>query len=244
MTETIQRVYDMRPDKDPRNRNYPARALLPTGAVLRTKVWDCNAWLDQGSEGACVGFGVTHEAAAEPVAVSPVSNALAIAVYHQAQDNDEWPGRKYQGTSLKAGMIVGVQRGWYKSFHWDFGEEDVALTVSNNGPVLLSIEWRAGMEKVDGAGFIHATGPVRGRHCVCCRGHVIGTPPPRSAWGRFWARLTGRTQTDGRYYVLRNSWSRKWGRDGDCYLSAADLDKLLKAGGEAAIPEGRMMGRT
>jgi hypothetical protein len=45
------------------------------------------------------------------------------------------------------------------------------------------------------------------------------------------------------HYVLRNSWGADWGRNGDCYLTSRDMARLLKAGGEAAIPEGRMMGR-
>jgi hypothetical protein len=235
------RIYDMRPDPDPKNRLYPARAMLPAAAQRQTKVWDCYARLNQGNEGACVGFGLCHEAAAEPVAVPHVNDALARAVYLQAQHVDEWPGNNYKGTSLKAGMKVGVQRGWYTGYRWPFGEQDVALVVGNVGPVILSIEWRTGMERVDGAGFIHATGPVRGRHAICCRGYVAGAPL-RGTWRRFWARMTG-AGTDEGHYVLRNSWGPDWGRNGDCYLTARDMAKLLKAGGEAAIPEGRMMGR-
>jgi hypothetical protein len=237
MTATPRRVYDMRPDPDPKNRLYPARAMLPANAQRKTRVWDCYARLDQRSEGHCVGFALAHELAAEPIAVPFVNNALADAMFFQAQDNDEWPGRDYEGTSLKAGMKVGVQRGYYRGYRWPFGENEVALVVGNVGPVILSIKWTAGMERVDGAGFIHASGPVRGRHCICARGVVAGQSP-NGAWRRIWFKLTGDPLG---HYVLRNSWGPDWGRNGDCYLTSRDMARLLKAGGEAAIPEGRMM---
>jgi C1A family cysteine protease len=37
-------------------------------------------------------------------------------------------------------------------------------------------------------------------------------------------------------YRLHNSWGPKWGKGGDCFISAKDMATLLKRRGEAAVP--------
>lgn len=72
------------------------------------------AWwrlMDQGSEGACVGFGSTR-------AMMLLNRRRYDArwLYHEAQKIDEWPGENYDGTSVRAGMDVlrleGHRRVW------------------------------------------------------------------------------------------------------------------------------------
>ena len=45
---------------DKRSRGYPIRRMVAR-KKMRSYTWRCNVHLDQGSEGACVGFGVAHE---------------------------------------------------------------------------------------------------------------------------------------------------------------------------------------
>jgi len=229
----MSRAYGWRPKHDPRSRNYPARALFAADAERRTQIWPCYARLDQGREGACVGFAVTHEVAAEPVAVRNVSNDIARAVYQRAQQLDQWPGEDYSGTSVNAGMKAGVERGWYGEYRWAFGEDDLALTVSYVGPVVIGVPWHEGMEKPDARGFVRPTGRVEGGHAICVKGYVV-VQPLRGAWRRFWVSLTGQARED--YYVLHNSWGADWGKGGDCYLRRSDMAALLRQDGEAAIP--------
>lgn len=54
---------------DKRSRKYAIRAAI--GAKRpRSFTWSCDKWLDQGVEGACVGFSMTHELAARPAPVT------------------------------------------------------------------------------------------------------------------------------------------------------------------------------
>lgn len=64
---------------------------------------------DQGSEGACVGFGSSRACS--------IMNRVrydGFALYHRAQQIDEWPGENYDGTSVRAGMDVLRKEGAYK----------------------------------------------------------------------------------------------------------------------------------
>jgi hypothetical protein len=72
VTTTFPHGLGRRTEFDPRSRNYPARTLLAVEPP-RTNLWPLAEYLDQGSEGACVGFAWTHELLAEPVAPLPTS---------------------------------------------------------------------------------------------------------------------------------------------------------------------------
>ena len=50
---------------DERSREWGIRKLQP--GEPRSYTWDCDTNLNQGNEGACVGFGWAQEAAARPV---------------------------------------------------------------------------------------------------------------------------------------------------------------------------------
>lgn len=73
---------------------------------------DTQAWweyYDQGSEGACVGFGTTR-------ALVLLNRRMydAWSVYRTAQRIDEWPGEDYDGTSVRAGMDVARDYGMWR----------------------------------------------------------------------------------------------------------------------------------
>jgi hypothetical protein len=74
-----------------------------------------------------------------------------------------------------------------------------------------------GMFDTDEKGYIHATGDVTGGHCILCRGVNVGE----------------------KYFLLRNSWGRNWGKNGDCKISFKDMKKLLANGGESVFFEDR-----
>ncbi|HEX6021518.1 MAG TPA: hypothetical protein VFZ00_05945 [Solirubrobacter sp.] len=77
--------------------------LKPRGAT------DPDAWwtfYNQGSEGACVGFGISRLA-------SQLNRKLydGFWLYHEAKKVDEWPGDDYDGTSVRAGLDILRKRG-------------------------------------------------------------------------------------------------------------------------------------
>lgn len=211
---TLDPRLDRVPQWDRRNESFPIRPLLGV-PVLRERSWRCLSRLDQGREGACVGFGWSHELAAEPVHV-PVSNVSARGLYHRAQQLDEWPGEGYEGTSVLAGAKAVQEAGHMAEYRWALNLPDVLATISAYGPVVIGVDWHEGQMRTDARGYITPTGPIMGGHCTLLRGLI---------------RENRRWVTVG-----RNSWGADWGIRGDFKLAADDLGALLANGGEACVP--------
>lgn len=206
---------------DERSRNFPIRAIMPTGARPRSYTWACPVWLDQGQEGACVGFAVSHEAAARPVSVKGITNDTAKALYDRARQLDEWPGESYSGTSVLGGVKAGQEKGWYAEYRWSFSLEDLILAIGYKGPAVLGVNWYDSMFDTDKNGLVKVTGSIAGGHAILARGVNIRQ----------------------KLVCLRNSWGRDWGLDGDCFISFDDLKKLLYEDGEACVPVKRGFGQ-
>lgn len=215
-----ERVFDRVPKFDERSRAYPIRALISNRSQPRSYTWDCPLWLDQGREGACTGFAVTHEAAARPVMVKGLSSAVAMEVYHRARQLDEWPGEDYEGSSVLGAIKAGRERGWYDEYRWAFGVEDLALAVSRSGPAILGINWYEAMGDPTREGLIKVGGRLLGGHAILCSGYSV----PK------------------RLFRLHNSWGLAWGVRGECFISYEDMDRLLRESGEACIPVRRAYG--
>lgn len=210
----IKRAFGRLIEFDEKSRKFPVTAVIRRGLKPRTKNWRCDIVLDQGNVGACTGFSVAHEAAAVPVVVPGITNEVAMQVYKRAQQLDQWPGEDYEGSSVLAAMKAGIERRWYKSYRWAFGESDLALAISYIGPAVLGIPWCAGMMELDENGLITVTGELVGEHAILCNGY----------------------NATKKLYKLHNSWGAGWGINGECYVRAADMKKLLKENGEACIP--------
>lgn len=217
------RKFDRVPAVDPRNDDYPVRLLwtevkcshIETAEPkIVTKHWDDYAYLDQGSDGACVGFGTSGELAAEPDSVPNVDNAFALGVYNDAKEIDEWPGVDYEGTSVLAGAKVAKNRGYYSGYLWATTEEDMARTVSNYGPVIIGVDWYENMMDPDSNGFLTPTGEVVGGHCVVVTG----------------------IDAEGAFYSIRNSWGTSWGDNGSAKISRASMANLIANNGDVCKP--------
>lgn len=208
------RVLDRRVEFDQRSRSFPIRALIGR-PDRRTRRWRLLERLDQGAEGACVGYGWAHELAALPVKVKQ-TNEDARAIYQRAQQLDQWPGEDYEGTSVLAGAKAVGEQGHMPEYRWAFGVDDVLDTLAAYGPVVIGVDWHEGMFDTDERGYIEPTGRVLGGHCVCLRGVVR----ERGEWAA----------------LGRNSWGRGWGIAGDFKLAAPGLAALLEADGDACVP--------
>ncbi len=136
----------------------------------------------------------------------------AATIYAEAQKRDEWEGESYGGTSVRAGAKYLQELGFVAEYRWAFTLEDVRRTLAL-GPMVFGISWHQDMMETDRAGFIHATGPVIGGHAIRC----VGWSDKKKA------------------VRLRNSWGKSFGQAGRCWLSYADLEKLLADDGEACI---------
>ena len=219
---------DLRLDRikqfDERSRNYPIRKVTGT-KPYRSYTWRCSRWLDQGSDGACVGFSIAHELIARPAEVKGIMPRFAKEkIYWEAQKIDEWrggsyPGAKpfYEGTSVLAGAKVVQSLGYIDSYYWSFSISDFKIGIGYHGPAVIGINWYEDMMETDSKGFIKPTGSILGGHAILVRSINIKDS----------------------YFLLRNSWGSEWGKKGDCKLSFKDMGKLLKEDGEAVFFKNR-----
>lgn len=225
LTSTDPRL-DRIPRDDARNRNYPIRALLNPEVRPRSYTWACADHLDQGQEGACVGFGFAHELIAKPRVVAGVSASYArTELYWNIQRNDAWPGGAYpgadpfyEGTSVLDGAAYMKAHGWYDEYRWALSEEDLCLAVGYHGPAVIGVNWWTGMMDTDTNGMIHKSGQIEGGHCTLVKGVSL---------------------RHGRY-IIHQSWGASWGVGGDCMISREDMAALLADQGEACVPVVRM----
>lgn len=206
------RVFDRRVLFDERSRSYNVADVLEVPKP-RSYTWPCAPHLDQRSEGACVGFGLTHEIAAKPK-VHPVTEDMARNIYYAARKIDPWPGEAYEGTAVLAGVKVVQSMGFLDEYRWAFNLNDFLIAVSHKGPGVIGVNWYEGMMRPDPDGTIHATGEIVGGHCTLVKG--VNVPK--------------------RLVKIHQSWGRSHGIDGDVLLSWDDLGKLLDEDGEALIP--------
>lgn len=208
------------PEFDERSRQFPIRQLIKKTAKPVTRSWTCYKWLDQGDSPACTGFSVSHEAAASPVVVPKIDNAVALNLYSRAKELDEWPGDDYDGSSVLGAIKAGAEKGWYQEYRWSFSIDDLILAVGHSGPAVLGLNWYEGMFDPDINGYLHPVGE-------CVGGHAI---------------LTNNVNMKGRFFTLHNSWGKSWGINGEARISFDDLDRLLHEQGEACVPVRRGLG--
>lgn len=199
---------------DPRSRNYPIRTLLTT-KQRRSYTWHVPVKLDQGYEGACVGFGVAAERAARPKEHPEVTNEVAKHIYDVARVIDHSENRNFdEGATVLGGIKAAQAAGWIGEYRWAFTEEEVALTVGYHGPVIIGSNWTTDMDTPDENGFITPTGTYRGGHCYILYAYSV--------------------KKDA--YAIWNS----WGTGHWAWIKRNDMANLLNAYGEACIPVERL----
>lgn len=179
----------------------------------RSYTWSVAQHLDQGQDGACVGFGFTHLEMARPKPHKGLTYDDAMSLYHRAQQLDEYPGENYSGTSVNAGGLASREKGWLMQFRWATSVDDIVSAIGHHGPVVMGTNWYAGMMDIDSNGFLHPTGTLEGGHCWLIKGVSVKK----------------------RYFRAHQSWGTSWGLNGDFLISWDDLGTLLADSGEAVV---------
>lgn len=206
---------------DERSRKYPVRAAI-SAKLPRSYTWSCGSYLDQGQEGACVGFSLAHELVARPSCVQGITNKFAREkLYWEAQKIDEYKGGEFpgakpkaEGTSVLAGVKIVQSLGYIAEYRWCFSLKDLVMAVGYMGPAVLGLNWYDGMYDTVSCGHLHITGDLAGGHAILCKG----------------------VDAKAKTFTLHNSWGKKWGRGGDALISWDEMEELLHDDGEACIP--------
>jgi len=163
--------------------------------------------LDQGRQGACVGFGRAHGYATEPGA-QLTTERIARFFYEGAKRHDSRPGEDYEGTTpnglYKFLRSLGLIRAWYRIRTWD----EFAVAIQKGG-VDLAAPWREGCFDPGRGGIIRYTGKVRGGHFV---------------------HINGIAYSEGLVSIVQ-SWGRDHGQDGIVLLPIDDLKAMMRDGG-------------
>lgn len=221
------RVFNYIPSWDARNEDYPIRTLLAAEPVKPNKFhyWGHGEVLDQGYEGACVGFGWAAELMASPQRVRFLNpDAYARDIYRTAQKVDEWAGENYEGTSVLAGAKVVKDRGLISEYRWAFNVEDIIHTVVELGPVVVGIPWYESMYYTRPSGLVEVGGNLVGGHCLTITGYSPGR--------RFYREGFAKREV----FRWINSWGKSYGKRGSGYIHVDDFAQLFSEYGEACIP--------
>jgi hypothetical protein len=251
VTERDGRTFDHRARFDPRSLNFraaPGVTAMPTAG----RIWQHGPVLDQGAEGACVGFGSSGAVAAEPLSRVGVSNSYARNWYRAAQRLDEWPGEAYEGTSVLAGCLEGRRRKMWSGFRWAKRPAELAagIVADSLGPAIIGVQWSEQLYRVPSSGLLDAgvrLDPDLG-HCVLLFGYVpawADCTPALQEGLRSHGLDTAAQQLKAPGFPLLNSWSAAWGNGGRALAPVALVQRWFDARGEFGLPEGRaIMART
>lgn len=201
---------------DERDHRFLMPQRIPEAAQVEKRLWVCNQVLDQGDSPMCVGYSTWNYLAAYPVANKP--KIAPAELYHEAQKVDEWPGEDYEGTSVRGAFKVLKNMGYVESYSWAFDVGAVVDWILTKGPVVVGTDWYDRMFTPE-KGFIRVGGKVVGGHAWLILGADRSKKCPDGTAG------AGR---------MIQTWGRGWGENGRAWISFTDLDKLIKANGEAA----------
>jgi len=255
-----ERKLDARPDRtDLRDRIYqPPLVSLPDQFPLPQDIEPqlqlCESWklvLDQGSEGACTGFGLAAVvnylgfrkwlAAGNDVRKAPKESPVPIVsarmLYQMARVYDEWRGEDYEGSSCR-----GAMKGWHKhgvcaAAHWPYGSSEspgspLAGWQDDAARRPLGVYYRIQKESiVDMQAAIHEVGAIYASADV----HG-GWDEPTAGAGSPLPTITQRKNIEGGHafafvgysadgFILQNSWGPSWGLSGFALLTYEDWVK-------------------
>lgn len=176
--------------------------------------WTRKLWLNQQQTPGCTAWGGAHALSATPRSFTEIDDAKCLEWYRKNQQNDQWPGEDYEGSSVLGAMRTFKQEGRISSYHWCKTLAEIQHAVEWHGPMEWGTTWLTGMFYPDRDGFIHATGADEGGHAYCIAG--INWP--------------------GSFFWLDQSWESTWGLNGSAKISFADTELLIGMRGEFSLP--------
>jgi hypothetical protein len=207
----------------PRSRSaeYPIGAdpRIAAGIALRDVEWSLTPDypLDQGVEGACVGFGCSAELSAEPQQW-PTGNGFARQLFTRAQARDAARGYLFpNGATVLGGLESARDMGLIQGFRWAQSFDDIALGLMV-GPVVMGTDVTASMYATGAHAEWIASGEYIGGHC----------------WAIIGYRLRHELFGEPAYWAI-NSWGPSFGANGRMWVRESTMRRLWDRAAEAAI---------
>ncbi len=196
--------------------------------------------LDQGTEGACTGFGLAAVINLLKYGEGQVKfRASTRMLYEMAKKHDEWPGEKYQGSSCR-----GAIRGWHnmgvceeKEWPYTIAKADRDLTIERAIAArrnALGAYYRLRPEVTDYHAALNQTGAIY----VSANVHDGWfKPSPRKKEqlplikfrsGRTGGHAFAIVGYEDEGFIVQNSWGPKWGSQGFALWSYEDwLENIM-----------------
>lgn len=192
----------------------------------RKRAYNDGPLLDQGQTPQCVGYSTRGFLDAAPIMSRANEGPEATAIYHGAQDNDEWPGTDYDGSSVRGAMKFLSSIGQISSYAWGQSVEGAIGWMNGGyGTCVVGTNWYAEMSDVGPDGFMREPAAS------------MVTPIGGHAWRWVWFDM----KKNG--ILMRNSWGHDFGwqmpdgrLSGYAYLSLSLASRLLAEDGEIAAP--------
>jgi hypothetical protein len=179
-------------------------------AIPAYKIWKHGIILDQGSEGACVGFGwVAWENCAPYGQRVQQGNDFGFQWYNRAKQLDPWPGEDYDGTTVRAGARVAKEKLTISSYLWAGSLEEIDAWLLTRGPIVVGSTWYKSMDQVGSDGFmtVDPGSGNRGGHCYL---------------------LYGKGEKGN--YLFQNSWGEGYAKDGIFLMTPRNFYNLVNVG--------------
>lgn len=232
--KAVRRTLDARPD----NLDFRDKMFVPTLCEVPVKraLSEYRKWkvpvLDQGSEGACTGFGlatVVNYLLLRRKIVPDKNPVSPRMLYEMARRYDEWPGEKYSGSSAR-----GAMKGWHKhgicsARHWpyDAAAKDAKL---NDARTMDAVK------RPLGAYFRVNHKDLIAMHCAITEvGVLYATSVVHKGWDNvgkngiipFSEAVDGAhafaiVAYDQRGFWIQNSWGKGWGNGGFALITYDD----------------------
>lgn len=199
----------------------PNKKLLTAARNIDYRYWAAGDLQDQGNTPHCVEY-----AGRGLLEGSPERNQSEHiprgSMYAWMQDNDEWAGNNYDGTSVHALMKWLKMKGYVKSYEWAETVEQLHAHLMTRGMAVAGTTWTQYMSYVDEFGFARLGGANYGGHGYIIRGsNRLAIDPVTRMKGKF---------------KLRNSWGLDYGEGGEAWVTHHDMQELIDDYGEVALP--------
>jgi hypothetical protein len=213
-----------RKQPDPRNARFPATLVMAEDAPLRTRMHVMfKKELDQGNTGTCVGHTGTHLLRTSPI----IQDSSPFFLYGEACKRDIWSendnGDLQFGTSILALMKALRDMGFIDAYLWANGATQTARWIADQSPAAIGVNWYDSFFTPDKEGIIRLTptSGIAGGHAILLRG---------------WNNKRG-------LFRLVNSWGSNWAQQGQAWLPAEVLERLIREDGEVALPTEKRVNR-